>query len=83
MVVIDEKSKTMLYDQDFATQRFIVFRWHVVPGETFGRGPAMQVLPDVRTLNKMVEFKLSALALAVGGVYTAVNCTQDYYPGRL
>jgi hypothetical protein len=33
----------------------------------------MQVLPDVRTLNKMVEFKLSALALAVGGVYTAVN----------
>jgi len=72
-VIIHESSKTILFDQAFATQRLIVFRWHVVPGETYGRGIAMQCLPDIRTLNKMVEFKLQSLALAVGGLWTGVN----------
>lgn len=72
-VVISEECKHILYEQAFNTQRLIVFRWDVVPGETYGRGPAMQSLPDIRTLNKIVEFKLQSLALAVGGIYTGVN----------
>lgn len=72
-VVIHEGSKSLLFTQNFATQRFIVFRWHVVSGEVYGRGPAIQTLPDIRTLNKIVQFKLEALALAVGGVYTGIN----------
>jgi len=72
-VIIYEAGKQLIFDQSFKSQRFIVFRWHVVSGETFGRGVAMQTLPDVRTLNKIVEFKLQSLALAVGGVYTGVN----------
>jgi hypothetical protein len=72
-VIIHEGTKTIMFSQDFASQRFIVFRWSVIPGETFGRGPAMQCLPDIRTLNKMVEFKLQSTALAVGGVWTGIN----------
>lgn len=72
-VIIYEAGKELIFEQSFNSQRFIVFRWHVVSGETFGRGVAMQTLPDVRTLNKIVEFKLQSLALAVGGVYTGVN----------
>lgn len=72
-VIIHEESKTLLFDQAFDTQRLIPFRWHVVPGESYGRGPAMQCLPDIRTLNKIVEFKLQSLALAVGGVWTGIN----------
>lgn len=72
-VVIHEPSKKMIFDQSFETQRLIVFRWHVTPGEVYGRGPAMQCLPDIRTLNKIVEFKLRALALEVGGIYTGIN----------
>jgi hypothetical protein len=72
-VVLHEKSKDIIFDQSFNSQRFIIFRWTVVPGETYGRGPAMQVLPDVKTLNKIVQFKLEALALAVGGIWTGVN----------
>ena len=72
-VIIHQGSKTLLFSQEFKTQRLIIFRWHVVPGESYGRGPAMQCLPDIRTLNKIVEFKLQSLALAVGGVWTGIN----------
>jgi hypothetical protein len=72
-VVIHEDSKTLMFDQVFNSQRFIPFRWHVVSGETFGRGPAMQCLADIRSLNKMVEFKLQSSALAVGGIWTGIN----------
>lgn len=72
-VVIHEGGKNIIFDQSFKSQRMIVFRWTVVPGETYGRGPTIQVLPDVKTLNKIVQFKLEALALAVGGIWTGIN----------
>jgi hypothetical protein len=72
-IVIHEASKKIIFDQSFESQRLIIFRWHVTPGEVYGRGPAMQSLPDIRTLNKIVEFDLQSLALSVGGVYTGVS----------
>ena len=72
-VVIFEKEKHILFEQGFNTQRLIIFRADVIPGETFGRGPGIRMLPDIRTLNKIIEFDLQALALNVGGVYTGVN----------
>ena len=72
-VVIYEPSKDIIFDQSFDSQRFIVFRWHVIAGEVFGRGPAIQSLPDIRTLNKVVQFDLEAAALSIGGVYTGIN----------
>jgi hypothetical protein len=42
-----------------------------VPGETLGRGRVMQLLPDIKTLNKVNEFTLRNAALAISGVYTA------------
>lgn len=50
-----------------------VFRWSVSPGEIYGRGPVMFVLPDIKTANKVVEFILRAAALAVSGVYTSTD----------
>lgn len=43
----------------------------VVPGETLGRGRVMQLLPDIKTLNKINEFTLRNAALSISGVYTA------------
>lgn len=42
-----------------------VTRWAKVPGEKYGRGPGHLAIPDVRTLNRMVELGLSAIARAV------------------
>jgi len=44
-------------------------RYHRVPGETYGRGPAMLALPTVKTLNKAVELMLKAAAIQMLGIW--------------
>lgn len=68
-VVIWEKS--LIFTQSFNQKRLIVFRWSVTPGESYGRGPAIEKLPDIKTANKIVELRLGNGALQMSGVYTA------------
>lgn len=70
-VVIFEKD--LIFTQSFDSKRLIVFRWHVTPGEVFGRGPIMQVMADIRTANKVKQFMLENAALQMAGVYTGVS----------
>ena len=42
-----------------------VTRWSKLPGEKYGRGPGHLAIPDVRTLNKMVELGLTAIARGI------------------
>lgn len=72
-IVFFEDEKAVLFQQSFKKKRLIVFRWDVTPGEVFGRGPIIQSLPDIRTLNKMDEFILQNAALQIAGVYTALD----------
>jgi hypothetical protein len=71
--IIHEKTKFVLFEQAFNTKRLITFRWHVQPGETYGRGPIMQVLPDIRTINKVKQFVLENAAIQMSGMYTGVD----------
>lgn len=70
-VVFSEKQKHILLQEVLDTNPFIVFRETVIPGETIGRGRIMMLLPDIKTLNKIVEFNLRNAALTVSGIYTA------------
>lgn len=72
-VVIYEPNKTLLFTQSFNTKRLIVSRWHVTPGEVFGRGPVIQQLPDIRTVNKVKQFILENAAIQMAGIYTGVD----------
>jgi hypothetical protein len=72
-VVFYQNKKHVLFQQSFKRKRLIVFRWSVTPGEVFGRGPIIKMLPDIRTLNKADEFILQNAALQIAGVYTGVN----------
>lgn len=40
-------------------------RWRKAAGETYGRGPTDTALPDIKTLNKVVEEKLMAAPLSM------------------
>jgi hypothetical protein len=71
-IVIYEKDNHVLFSQSFDTRRLIVFRWHVTPGEIFGRGPILQKMADIRTLNKVVQFLLENAAIQIAGTYTGV-----------
>jgi len=55
-VVIYEAKKQLIFTQTFDTSPLIIWRTNVIPGETYGRGPAIDVLPDIRTVNKVKEY---------------------------
>ena len=65
------EKKESIWNASFNTNPRIVFRWSVTPGEIWGRGPIMQVLPDIKTVNKVVEFILRNAAIMVAGMWTA------------
>ena len=71
MCVIEVKEKHVCYTEEYEVSPWIVFREMVVPGEVLGRGRIMQVLPDIKTANKVTEFGLRNAALAIAGIYTA------------
>ncbi len=72
-VAIWKPEKEVFWRTSWSTNPRIVFRWSVTPGEIYGRGPILQVLPDIKTANKVVEFILRAAALAVAGMWTATR----------
>jgi len=74
LYVITETDKGLIYDENYQdSSPWIVARTTVIPGEVYGRGPLMRVLPDIKTLNAMAENSLKSAALAVSGVWTATD----------
>lgn len=52
---------------------WVTGRYSKVAGEVRGRGPAMQVYPDARSLNKAKEFVLQKAAIDLAGMWTATD----------
>jgi len=72
-LVLDFGEKHVIYREDDETSAWIVPRWSTVAGEIYGRGPVMDVLPTIKTVNKVKEFILRNAALALSGLYTALD----------
>ena len=78
-----------IWHETARTNRWITPRFFVVPGETYGRGPAFIALPFVKTLNKAQELALRAAAFAVKPAWAAQNDsginpdTTRLAPGRI
>lgn len=49
---ICKKHGVVLAEGGYRTMPYIVSRYVTIPGETYGRSPAMQVLPAIKTLNE-------------------------------
>lgn len=63
--------KHILVHDEFDSQRLIAFRLAAFPRETWGRGPAIQVLPAIRDANIIKELILENAAIQVSGMWTA------------
>ena len=50
---------------------FMAFSFTRAAGETMGRGPVLLALPDIRTVNKLVELLLEHADLALSGIWLA------------
>ncbi len=55
----------------FDTNPYIIFRWSLISGEIYGRGPVLRALPDIKTANKVVELVLKNATIAVSGIWQA------------
>lgn len=68
-----EEEPVKLVDRKYNEHPWIVVRWIKAPGETWGRGPLMVALPDIKTLNKVKELVLKNASFAIAGVWTAAD----------
>lgn len=62
-----------LVERRYRTSPWVIARWSKAPGETHGRGPLTQALPDIRVLNKLMELALKSGSYAVAGIFTAMD----------
>jgi hypothetical protein len=51
-VYICKDTKDILDESGYRTMPYIVSRYSTIPGENYGRSPAMDVLPAIKTLNE-------------------------------
>jgi len=72
-IVVFKEEKHYLIDQTLESNPWVVFRESTIPGETMGRGRVMRALPDIKTLNKIVEDHLKAAAFTANPIYTATD----------
>lgn len=63
--IIEHREKNILREKGFHEIPFFVPRWETEEGEVYGRGCGHIALPDIRSLNKVKELGLQALALQV------------------
>lgn len=85
-VVFDPQTKTyhgivwcddedyIAWHEDYGkSSPFVTGRYSKTAGEVRGRGPALMVLPDVKSLNKAKEFVLQKAAIDIAGMWTATD----------
>ncbi|UPY36604.1 portal protein [Sediminicoccus sp. KRV36] len=83
------KAPILVAQGRFADAPFIAFRWLKAPGETYGRGPVIKALPDIRTANRVVELVLKNASIAVTGIWQAEDdgvlnpATVQLIPGAI
>ena len=72
-MLLDENNKDVLLEEEDDSSEWVVFRESTIPGEVYGRGRIMRALPDIKTLNKMVEDHLRAAAFTANPIFTATD----------
>lgn len=71
--VVDTKNKTVIVRREMESSPWIIFRWNVVAGEVYGRGPLLYALPDIKSLEEIKKLTLQNASLAVSGMWTVAD----------
>lgn len=62
----------VLLNRSYKTNPYIIFRYSVLPHETFGRGVVLKALPDILMLNAAEELSIRAAQISTWGAHTVV-----------
>lgn len=68
-VYVCAKTGDVIEESGFQEMPVIVPRWFAIPGTDYALGPLNDALPDVRTLNKVVEMILMNGEMAIAGMF--------------
>ena len=71
-VIWPYKSQELVY-REMTSNPFIVARFSKTAGEIYGRGPLVDAIADIKTLNKTVELVLKNASLSISGVFLAAD----------
>lgn len=64
-IYVCKDDKNIVHSGGYSEMPYLVTRWSKASGEEYGRSPAYNALPDIKTLNKAVELGLKAWAKAI------------------
>lgn len=68
-----DKQQSIIHTATSRTCPWLTPRYFRVPGETYGRGLVMIAMPTIKTANTAARLQLQAGAIAMLGIYTAVD----------
>jgi hypothetical protein len=71
-VIWPHKKQELVY-REMQSSPFIVARFSKTAGEIYGRGPLVDAIADIKTLNKTLELVLKNASLSISGVYLAAD----------
>ena len=72
-ILIYEEESAYLYQFTVESSPWVVFRESTIPGEVYGRGRVMRVLPDIKTVNLMMEDYLKGLNFQANPIFMATD----------
>ena len=72
-ILIYEEESTYLYQFEVESSPWVVFRETTIPGEVYGRGRVMRVLPDIKSVNIMMEDYLKGLNIQANPIFMATD----------
>lgn len=73
MIIWCEKQEARIFASESRTCPWLLPRYFRVAGESYGRGLAMLAMPSIKTVNTAARLHLQAAAIAMLGIYTAVD----------
>lgn len=82
-----KEAKHILKESGFHEWPAVVPRWSRLPGEKYGRSPAMDALPDIKMINAMAKTNIEAAQLSVRPPLQkdddGVNAIVNFTPGAI
>lgn len=70
-IYVCAKSGEIVQESGFQEMPVVVPRWFAIPGTDYALGPFNEALPDVKTLNRVVEMILTNGEMAIAGTFVA------------
>lgn len=68
---VELDNRKVVKESGYHEQPFVAPRWTRITGSQYAVGPVFDALPDIKQLNELVGFELSAADLAVSGMWIA------------